>query len=72
MKITYDRETDSLTITLRKVLIRESDEIGPGVVADYVRQYAALGIAEVICIFRNPFDTETMTRLSEVREHLRA
>ena len=44
----------------------------PRVVADYVRQYEALGIAEVIWIFRNPFDTETMTRLSEVREHLRA
>ena len=44
----------------------------PQVVADYVRQYEALGIAEVIWIFRNPFDIETMTRLSEVRDHLGA
>jgi alkanesulfonate monooxygenase SsuD/methylene tetrahydromethanopterin reductase-like flavin-dependent oxidoreductase (luciferase family) len=39
----------------------------PGVVADYVRQLAALGIAEVIWIVRNPFDLETMSRLGEVR-----
>jgi len=38
----------------------------PGLVADYVRQYQALGIAEVIWIFRNPFDLETMSRLGEV------
>jgi F420-dependent oxidoreductase-like protein len=44
----------------------------PEVVADYVRQYEALGIAEVIWIFRNPFDIETMTRLSEVRDRLGA
>ena len=43
----------------------------PEVVADYVRQFAALGIAEVIWIFRNPFDHETMSRLGEVRALLR-
>jgi uncharacterized protein YuzE len=35
MKVTYDRETDSLIITLREAPIRESDEIRPGVVADF-------------------------------------
>jgi len=35
MKIIYDRETDTLTITLRDVKIRESDEIRPGVIADF-------------------------------------
>jgi uncharacterized protein YuzE len=35
MKIVYDRETDTLTITLRDVKIRESDEIRPGVIADF-------------------------------------
>jgi alkanesulfonate monooxygenase SsuD/methylene tetrahydromethanopterin reductase-like flavin-dependent oxidoreductase (luciferase family) len=44
----------------------------PQVVADYVREFEALGIAEVIWIFRNPFDLETMTRLSEVRDRLGA
>jgi alkanesulfonate monooxygenase SsuD/methylene tetrahydromethanopterin reductase-like flavin-dependent oxidoreductase (luciferase family) len=42
----------------------------PDVVAGYVRQFEALGIAEVIWIFRNPFDLETITRLGEVRAAL--
>ncbi len=35
MKIVYDRETDTMTITLRDDRIRESDEIRPGVIADF-------------------------------------
>ncbi len=35
MKISYDRETDSLTITLSDVPVKESDEIRPGVIADF-------------------------------------
>ncbi len=35
MKVTYDRETDSLTITLRDERIKESDEVRPGVIADF-------------------------------------
>jgi len=35
MKIVYDKETDTLTITLRDVPIRESDEVRPGVIADF-------------------------------------
>ena len=35
MKAVYDPETDSLTITLREETIRESDEIRPGVIADF-------------------------------------
>lgn len=35
MKVTYDRETDTLTITLREERIRESDEVRPGVIADF-------------------------------------
>jgi len=35
MKVTYDRETDTLIITLRDQRIRESDEIKPGVIADF-------------------------------------
>ena len=35
MKVTYDRETDSLTIILRDERIKESDEIRPGVIADF-------------------------------------
>jgi alkanesulfonate monooxygenase SsuD/methylene tetrahydromethanopterin reductase-like flavin-dependent oxidoreductase (luciferase family) len=39
----------------------------PELVVDYVRSFEALGIAEVIWIFRNPFDLETISRLGEVR-----
>jgi len=35
MKESYDKETDSLTITLRDERIKESDEIRPGVIADF-------------------------------------
>ena len=35
MKVTYDRETDTLTITLREERIKESDEVRPGVIADF-------------------------------------
>jgi alkanesulfonate monooxygenase SsuD/methylene tetrahydromethanopterin reductase-like flavin-dependent oxidoreductase (luciferase family) len=39
----------------------------PEAIADYVREFEALGVAEVIWVFRNPFDLETMSRLTEVR-----
>ncbi len=35
MKITYDPETDSMTIVLRQERIKESDEVRPGVIADF-------------------------------------
>ena len=35
MRIEYDKETDTLTITLRDVKIKESDEVRPGVIADF-------------------------------------
>jgi len=35
MKAEYDKETDTLTITLRDVRVKESDEIRPGVIADF-------------------------------------
>ena len=35
MKVTYDRATDSLLIVLRDAPIRESDDISPGVLADF-------------------------------------
>ena len=35
MRVAYDAETDTLTITLRKARIRESDEVRPGVIADF-------------------------------------
>ncbi len=35
MKVTYDQESDTMTITLREERIRESDEVRPGVIADF-------------------------------------
>jgi uncharacterized protein YuzE len=35
MRVTYDPQTDSLTITLRDARIKESDEVRPGVIANY-------------------------------------
>ena len=34
-RVTYDRETDTLVIVLRDQRIGESDEIKPGVIADF-------------------------------------
>lgn len=34
MRVIYDKETDSLVITLRDERIKESDEVRPGVIAD--------------------------------------
>ena len=38
--------------------------------ADLVRRYAEAGLDEVIVVFRNPFDMETMDRIGEVRATL--
>ncbi|HVO25845.1 MAG TPA: DUF2283 domain-containing protein [Candidatus Margulisiibacteriota bacterium] len=35
MKVTYDEESDTLTIALRNERIKESDEVRPGVIADF-------------------------------------
>ena len=35
MRVIYDKETDSLVITLRDDRIKESDEVRPGVIADF-------------------------------------
>jgi uncharacterized protein YuzE len=35
MKIRYDRETDTMVIALREAPIKESDEVRPGVIADF-------------------------------------
>jgi len=35
MKVEYDRETDTLTVTLREGAVAESDKGKPGVILDY-------------------------------------
>lgn len=35
MKVNYDQGTDTITITLREERIKDSDEVRPGVIADF-------------------------------------
>jgi len=35
VRVIYNKETDSLVITLRDDRIKESDEVRPGVIADF-------------------------------------
>ena len=42
----------------------------PDDVAAFIRAYQAIGVREVMWIFRFPFDLETMARLAEVRQAL--
>jgi uncharacterized protein YuzE len=35
MKVQYDPETDTLTIRLREERIKESEEVRPGIIADF-------------------------------------
>jgi uncharacterized protein YuzE len=35
MKVVYDRETDTLTVTFSEAVVAESDEAKPGVILDY-------------------------------------
>jgi uncharacterized protein YuzE len=44
MKIEYDGETDTLTVTLREGLVAESDEDKPGVILDYDRMGNLLSV----------------------------
>jgi F420-dependent oxidoreductase-like protein len=42
----------------------------PAVIAERLRAYEAVGVDEVIWIFRHPFDLETIARIGEVRAAL--
>lgn len=43
MKITYDRETDTLTVVLKETLVAESDEDKPGVILDFDAEGEIIG-----------------------------
>ena len=43
MKVEYDKETDTLTITLRDARVKESDEVRAGVIADFGYDGAVVG-----------------------------
>ncbi len=53
MKIIYDQETDTMTIVLRDEKIRESEEVRPGVIADFgyagqVVRFEILGASKLV------------------------
>ena len=53
MRVTYDQETDTITITLREERIKESDEVRPGVIADFgfdggIVRFEILGASKVV------------------------
>lgn len=53
MKIDYDQETDAMTITFRDASIDESDEVAPGVIADFgedgqIVRFEILGASSLI------------------------
>ncbi len=53
MKVNYDRETDAMIITLRDSPIDESDEVRPGVIADFgpdgrIVRFEILGASRIV------------------------
>jgi uncharacterized protein YuzE len=53
VRVRYDKETDSLIITLRDERIKESDEVRPGVIADFgydggVVRFEILGASQLV------------------------
>lgn len=53
MKVNYDQATDTVTIILREERIKESDEVRPGVIADFgydggIVRFEILGASNVI------------------------
>lgn len=55
MKVTYDRETDILSIELRDGRCAESDEASPGVICDYDRAGNLLAI-EILAVSKRKLD----------------
>ena len=60
MKVEYDGQTDSLTVTLRGGVVAESDETRPGVILDYDEQGNLLSI-EVLDASQRVEEPRTVT-----------
>jgi uncharacterized protein YuzE len=56
MRIEYDKETDTLSITLRDARVKESDEVRPGVIADFGHDGEVVGfeILDASKLMENP------------------
>ena len=60
MRVRYDDETDTLTITLRDVPVAESDEDKPGVILDYDGEGNLVSV-EVLDASRRVEEPETVS-----------
>ena len=81
MKVVYDPETDSLTITLRQARIQESDEVGPDVIADFAADgtivrfeilYASQLVEDPRCVSIEIFDPASVADQVAVLNELSA
>ena len=64
MKITYDPETDTLTVRLKDAFIKESDEICEGLVADYDDEGNIVGL-EIFDASHRVTEPQNMKSLSQ-------
>jgi uncharacterized protein YuzE len=59
VKITYDPQTDTLTIQLKEVHISESDELQEGVIADFDAKGAIVGL-EILAASKRVTEPQNM------------
>jgi uncharacterized protein YuzE len=65
MKVEYDSDTDTLTVTLRRGVVAESDEDEPGLILDYDEAGDLLSIEVLDATGRIP--TLPLTRIERAR-----
>ena len=66
MKVTYDPETDTLTIRLKEAQISESDELQEGIVADFDAKGNIVGL-EIFDASNRVNDPQTMIFQSSLK-----
>jgi uncharacterized protein YuzE len=59
MKVSYDRDTDTLTIVLKAGQVSESDESRPGVILDFDARGDLLGL-EILDASRRVDETQSV------------
>ena len=70
MKLSYDKETDTLLVVLTKKAIDETEEIRPGVLADFDENGALVSL-EILNASRRPHETSVIRGERLVRSIIR-